>query len=174
MLNAGVDFALDMATLGLEFIYCSGDKEGDLEEDYRSFSGQTYSWAEIPSDGYFWEANSAMPQISWNPTYPGSDAANRPSNMWVVAFHADVKPTDTTSIGFDAYYIGMNEDRTVGGSEEDTVGLEFDVDVTQKVYDNLDAKLVGAYMFADDGYGTSATNSGDDGYVIGLGLNYKF
>jgi hypothetical protein len=176
MFNAGVDFALDLATLGIEFIYASGDKEGDLDDDYRSFSGQTYSWAEICSDGYFWEANSNMPQISWEPNhpYPGSAASNHPSNMWTVAFHADLKPTDTTSVGFDAYYIGMVEDRTVGGNDEDTVGLEVNADLTQKVYDNLDVKVVGAYMFADDGYGTSATGSGDDAYVIGLGLNYKY
>jgi hypothetical protein len=35
-------------------------------------------------------------------------------------------------------------------------------------------------MFAEDGYGTSTAdrkgkiNSGDDAYVIGMGLNYKF
>jgi hypothetical protein len=176
MVNFGVNFALDMATLGVEFIYASGDDEGDLEKDYRSFSGQTYSWSEICSDGYFWEANSNMPQISWEPNhpYPGSSDANNPTNMWTIAVRADMKPTDTTSIGIDAYYIRMVEDRTVGGNDEDTIGLEFDLDVTQKVYDNLDAKIVGAYMFADDGYGTNAGNSGDDAYVIGLGLNYKF
>ena len=46
--------------------------------------------------------------------------------------------------------------------------------LVQKVYDNLDLLIVGAYMIAEDGYGTSATDSGDDGYVIGMGLNYKF
>jgi hypothetical protein len=88
---------------------------------------------------------------------------------------ADFKPTDTTTISADIWYITMVEDRTVGGSDEDDVGIEIDAKVVQKVYDNLDLLIVGAYMIANDGYGTDALdNSGDDAYVIGMGLNYKF
>jgi hypothetical protein len=172
MFNAGVDFALDLATISAQFLYFSGDDEGDLDDDYRSFSGQTYSWAEIPSDGYLWEANSSMGQIG---------GANTPSNMWAVNVGADLKPTDTTTIAIDLWYIGMVEDRTVGGDDEDTVGTEIDLKLTQKVYDNLDCLIIGAYMFADDGYGNGGTSGdwapqsqGDDAWVLALGMNYKF
>jgi hypothetical protein len=192
MFHAGVNFALDMATIRAQAFYASGDDEetydsdGDgvddtrvnTDDDFRTMSGQTFSWAEIVSDGYFWEANSNMTQISsvgqdYNP--PGHSASNHPSNVIALDLGADFKPTDTTTISADIWYITMVEDRTVGGSDEDDVGIEIDAKVVQKVYDNLDLLIVGAYMIANDGYGTDALdNSGDDAYVIGMGLNYKF
>jgi hypothetical protein len=163
MAHVGVDFALDLATIGVQFIYTSGDEEdSDGEDNYRSFSGETFSWAEIPSDGYLWEANSDMSQI-------GGD--NTPSNMWALNVGADLKPTDTTSIALDIWYINMVEKRTVGDDEEDEVGTEVDLKLTQKVYDNLDCLIIGSYMFAEDGYGAGG---GDDGWILALGLNYKF
>ena len=192
MLHGGVNIALDMATIRAQAFIASGDDEktvdtdGDgvddarvnTDDDFRAMSGQTFSWAEIVSDGYFWEANSNMTQISsvgqdYNP--PGHSASNHPSNVIAVNVGADFKPTDTTSISADIWYITMVEDRTVGGSDEDDVGIEVDAKLVQKVYDNLDLLIVGAYMLANDGYGTDALdNSGDDAYVIGMGLNYKF
>ncbi len=63
----------------------------------------------------------------------------------------------------------------MGGDEEDEIGTEIEAKVTQKVYDNLDVLVIGAYMFADKGYGSDTSNSdGDDAYVVGLGMNYKF
>jgi hypothetical protein len=44
MFNAGANFALDMATISAEFIYTSGDKEGDFDDNYQGMSGATYSW----------------------------------------------------------------------------------------------------------------------------------
>ena len=178
MFEGQVDFALDIATLYINFRYASGEKETKTDKiGFRGLSGMTYSWAEIPSDGYFWEVNSSMGQIG---------GANTPSNMWAIAGGVDVKPTDTTSIGVDLYYISLVEKREalLGTSKKD-VGFEIDLDVTQKVYDNLDAKIVGAVFFADDGFGSSSASgigntvtgfngSKDDAWVIGLGFNYKF
>ena len=106
MAHAGVDFALDMATLRAQFIYASGDKEGDLDDDFQGMAGETFSWAEIISDGWSYDNNANLSQI-------GRD--NAPSNMWAVGLGATVKPTDTTTIILDVYYIGMVEDRTVAG-----------------------------------------------------------
>jgi len=183
MAYAGANFALDMATIKVAGMYFSGDDEGDLDNDYRSMTGETFSWSEILSDGYFWEANSNQNQIGWRHTTNGP--ANCPSNMWALNVGADLKPTDTTTIAINLYYIGMVEDRTVAGNDEDTIGTELDIDITQKIYDNLDVKIVGAYLLADDGYGvyngdpddptvTQADNSGDDAWVIGMGFNYTF
>ena len=105
MFEGQVDFALDIATLYVNFRYASGEKEGKTDQGWRGMTGTTYSWAEIPSDGYFWEVNSSMSQIG---------GANTPSNMWAVSVGGDVKPTDTTSIALDLYYIGMLEKRTLG------------------------------------------------------------
>ena len=119
-----------------------------------------------------------MKQISWNTDKNGQ--ANRPSNVWALSAGVDFKPTDTTTISADIWYIGMVKDRTVAGSKEDTIGTEIDAKLVQKVYDNLDLLIVGAYMLADDGYGTGtaaagkSASSGDDAFVIGMGLNYKF
>jgi hypothetical protein len=175
MFNAGVNFALDMATIRLMGIYSSGDKEGDFDDDFQTLNGRTYSWAEIISDGYTYDRNASLAQI-------GGD--NSPSNMWAVNVGADLKPTDTTTLKFDVYYIGMVEDRTVAGSKEDEIGIEVDASLTQKIYDNLSMTVIGAYLFAEDGYGVyngdpgagaaQAAGSGDDAFQVGIGLDYKF
>ncbi len=176
MASASVDIALDMATIHVLGIYASGDDEGDFDDDFKGMSGQTYSWAEIVSDGYSYDRNAGVSQIG---------GANHPSNMWVLAAGVDFKPTDTTTLMFDAYYIGMVEDRTVAGEKEDEIGVEVDVRLVQKIYDTLSLSVVGAYLFAEDGYGiyggdpgdpatSQASNSGDDAFQIGMGLDFKF
>ena len=183
MVYAGADFALDMATIKVSGMYFSGDDEGDLDRDYRSFSGETFSWSEILSDGYFWEANSNQLQAGW--VHVNNGPANCPSNLWALNVGADLKPTDTTIFAIDLYYIGMVEDRTMAGHDEDTIGTEFDVSLTQKIYDNFDVKIVGAYLLADKGYGVydtdpdtdgiqTADKTGDDAWIIGMGFNYTF
>jgi hypothetical protein len=172
MAHVGANFALDMATLRAQFIYTSGDKEGDLDDDFQGFAGETFSWAEMISDGWSYDRNCDMGQI-------GGD--NSPSNMWAVGVGATLKPTDTMAIIMDIYYIGMVEDRTVGGDKEDTIGTEIDVRLTQKVYDNLTLSVAGAYMIADDGFGQGGTagnwapqSAGDDAYQLGIGLDFSY
>ena len=176
MAHVGANFALDMATIRAEFIYASGDKEGDFDDDFQTMNGRTFSWAELISDGYTYDRNTNLTQIG---------GQNSPSNMWAINLGADLKPTDTTTLKFDVYYVGMVEDRTVAGSKEDEIGIEIDASLTQKIYDNLSLTLIGAYMLAEDGYGeyngdpadpttTQATNSGDDAFQVGIGLDYKF
>jgi hypothetical protein len=175
MFAGSVDIALDMATITVSGAYVSGDDEGDLDEDFQGLAGQTFSWAEIISDGYSYDRNASLAQIG---------GANRPSNMYYVAAGVDLKPTDTTTIMFDVYYIGMVEDRTIAGEDEDEIGIEVDARLTQKIYDNLSLTILGAYLFAEDGYGeyvgpvaptvNQASNSGDDAFHVGIGLDFKF
>ena len=171
-----VDIALDMATISVMGFLTSGDDEGDFDDDFQGMSGQTFSWAEIVSDGYTYDRNAGLAQAG---------AANKPSNMWAFGVGADFKPTDTTTIMFDAYYMGLVEDRTVAGSQEDEIGIEVDARLTQKIYDNLSLTILGAYLFAEDGYGkyngdpaaaatTQAANAGDDAFQVGVGLDFKF
>ena len=166
MFDVGASFALDMATIRARFFMASGDDEGDLDEDFQVMSGATMSWAELISDGYTYDRNANLTQIG---------GANKPSNMWAVNVGADFKPTDTTTLKFDVYYVGMVEKRTIGGDEEDEIGIEIDASLTQKIYDNLSMTILGAYMMAEDGYGVAgAANSGDDAFQVGLGLDYSF
>ena len=176
MFNAGANFALDMATIRAQFILASGDDEGDFDDDFQALNGQTFSWSELMSDGYTYDLNPALNQIG---------GSNHPSNMYAVNVGADFKPTDTTTIKLDVYYIGMVEDRTVAGQDEDEIGLEIDARLTQKIYDSLSLTLIGAYLFAEDGYGvyngdpadpdtTQAAGSGDDAFQVGIGLDFKF
>jgi len=174
MFDAGVNIALDMATIRARAFVASGDDEGDFEDDFRVMSGATMSWAEIISDGYSYDRNANLTQIG---------GQNKPSNMYAINLGADFKPTDTTTIKFDAYYIGMVEDRTIAGDDEDEIGIEVDARLTQKIYDTLSLTVVGAYMFAEDGYGVyngsptaanQADGSGDDAFQVGVGLDFKF
>ena len=130
------------------------------------------SWAEIISDGYTYDRNASLSQIG---------GQNKPSNMYAINIGADFKPTDTTTIKLDAYYVGMIEDRTIAGEEEDEIGIEVDARLTQKIYDTLSLTVIGAYLFAEDGYGVydstdpnAADNSGDDAFQVGVGLDFKF
>ena len=136
------------------------------EDDFQVLKGQTAVTAEIISDGYSYDRNASLSQIG---------GANHPSNMYMLNAGVDLKPTDTTTLKFDVYYIGMVEKRTIGGDEEDEIGIEIDARLTQKIYDNLSLTVLGAYMFAEDGYGSDTVNSeGDDAFQVGMGLDYKF
>ena len=174
--QAMASFALDMATLRARFIFASGDDEGSFDDDFQQMNGQTFSWSELMSDGYTYDRNPANNQIG---------GSNHPSNMYAINVGADLKPTDTTTIKMDVYYIGMVEDRTVAGEKEDEIGTEVDVRLIQKIYDNFSMSIIGAYLFAEDGYGvyngdpddptvTQAAGSGDDAFQVGIGLDYKF
>jgi hypothetical protein len=173
--NAGINVALDIATIRGQVIFASGDDEGSFDDDFRQMNGQTFSWSELMSDGYTYDVNPANNQIG---------GSNHPSNMYAINVGADFKPTDTTTIKLDAYYIGMVENRTVAGSSEDEIGTEIDVRLTQKIYDTLSLTLVGAYLIAEDGYGVyngdpdagaaQADGAGDDAFQVGIGLDYKF
>jgi len=173
--NVGVNVALDMATIRAQVIYASGDDEGDFDDDFQALNGQTFSWSELMSDGYTYDLNPALDQIG---------GSNHPSNMYAVNVGADFKPTDTTTIKLDVYYIGMVEDRTVAGDDEDEIGIEIDARLTQKIYDTLSLTVIGAYLFAEDGYGVyngdpdagaaQASGSGDDAFQVGVGLDFKF
>jgi len=185
MVAGTVDIALDMATISVMGFYTSGDDEKidatgtarSQDDDFQGLTGQTFSWAEIVSDGYSYDRNASLAQAG---------AANKPSNMWAVGVGADFKPTDTTTIMFDAYYMGLVEDRTIGGDKEDEIGIEVDARLTQKIYDNLSLTILGAYLFADDAYGRYDTDSdtdgiqpgdkgsGDDAFQVGIGLDFKF
>jgi hypothetical protein len=167
MVDAGVNFALDMATIRARAFLASGDDEGDFEDDFQVMSGATMSWAEIISDGYTYDSNASLAQIG---------GANKPKNMYAINLGADFKPTDTTTIKLDVYYVGMMEDRTIAGEDEDEIGTEIDVRLTQKIYDTLSMTVIGAYMLAEDGYGVAGAspNSGDDAFQVGVGLDFKF
>ncbi len=188
MFAGNLDFALDMATIRLMGFYTSGDDEKidatgtaqRQEEDFKGLSGQTFSWAEIVSDGYTYDRNANLDQMG---------GQNKPSNMWAVGAGVDLKPTDTLSLKFDVYYMQLVEDRTVGGDDEDEIGIEVDARLTQKIYDNLSLTLLGAYIFAEDGYGvydsdskksgiqpdtSGDDDSGDDAFQVGVGLDFKF
>ena len=191
LFKGDVAFALDMATIRLMAVYASGDDEdgydsnGDGvkdtvargEDDFQMLKGRTAVTAEIISDGYSYDRNANLTQIG---------GANSPSNMYLLNAGVDLKPTDTTTLKFDVYYIGMVEKRTIGGDEEDEIGIEIDARLTQKIYDNLSLTLLGCYLFAEDGYGRYDTDagtpgiqpgdagSGDDAFQVGLGVDYKW
>jgi len=173
MFQANVDFALDLATLGLQFIYASGDKEGDFDDDFRGLTGEAVAWGpEIITNGYFYDRDALLGQIGGTAFTAGDET---PNNLISLGVGADLKPADNTTIYLDLYWIGMVEDRTVGGSKEDEIGIEFDARLAQKIYPNLTFNVVAAYLLAEDGYGTYlGSESGDDAYQVGLGVDYSF
>jgi len=183
MFQAKVNLALDMATLRAQFVYASGDKEGDFDEDFRGMAGMAVDWgSEIMANGYFYDRDARVRQIGGD-MYTNGDES--PNNLWSVGVGADFKPADNTTISANVLYIAMVEERSVGcdptvdSCDEDTIGVEVNARLAQKIYPNLTLNLVGAYLFADDGYGdynpdSWADNSGDDAYQVGIGVDYSF
>ena len=130
---------------------------------------------EIITNGYFYDRDALLGQIGGTAFTAGDES---PNNLISFGLGATFKPADNTAIYLDLYWIGMVEDRTVAGSEEDEIGIEIDARLAQKIYPNLTFNVVGAYLFAEDGYGSyptpAAQSSGDDAYTVGIGLDYSF
>jgi hypothetical protein len=100
--------------------------------------GSSYYWSEIMGLGVFDNAPSAGS--------PGDDI----TNIWAANVGVTIKPMDKLKIDADVWYAALAEDNAAGDTE---LGLEFDGKVGYKVYDNLTAEAIFAYLISGDATG---------------------
>jgi hypothetical protein len=180
MVDLGGKYAFDPVAVNASFFYVSGQelntatgavkKPGDIEV-FTYLNGKSHYWAEILGFGVF-DVNGI-----------GDDPTN------TMAFNLGVsgKASDTTDVSFQYWYVTAVEDVLSSGTVaagnakfETDVGSEVDLIITQTIYEGFKATLVGAYLFAGDGYagwlGTpvAAGQTADDAFETGIQLQYTW
>jgi len=159
--------------------YTSGDDATGNSDDMEYFTypgGASHYWSEIMGLGTL-DANVAgNPMANWHEG--GYGAADTPSNLWTISVGAAWQALEKTKLTLNYWYIGasneviasINADGTV---ETDTsIGSEIDFYLDQDIVDGLKLRLVGAYLFASDGYSVAAND--DDAYELGARLQWSF
>ncbi len=133
---AGVDAGL---VHGQAF-YSTGDDGDDVTENnaFVQAPGSSYYWSEIMGLGVF--DNRA------NAAAPGDNI----TNVWAANAGVTIKPMDKLTVDADVWYAALVEDNADGDTE---LGLEFDGKVGYKVYDNLTAEAIFAYLISGDATG---------------------
>ncbi len=100
--------------------------------------GSSYYWSEIMGYGVFDNARS------------NGSPMDDITNIWAANAGVTIKPMDKLKIDADVWYAALAEDNARGDSE---LGLEFDGKVGYKVYDNLTAEAIFAYLISGDATG---------------------
>lgn len=142
---AGVDAGLVHG----QFFYASGDDSGSDNTAFLSAPalgtggtsaghGSSYYWSEIMGLGVFdWAASNGS---------PGDDI----TNIWAGNVGVTFKPMDKLTLNGDLWYAELAEENKAGNTE---LGWEFDFKATYKIYDNLSADAVFAYLISGDATG---------------------
>ncbi len=134
-----------------QVFYASGDDGSDAGENTQFLSapalsgggkspghGSSYYWAEIMGLGVFDNSLSAGS--------PGDDI----TNVWAGNVGVTIKPMDKLTVDADVWYAALAEDNAAGDTE---LGVELDAKVGYKVYDNLTAEAIFAYLISGDATG---------------------
>lgn len=176
MVEAQVDYYVSAFTFTLGGFWTS--------DDFAYAEGKSHYWAEIAGcgtldvsvDGYDWQATGSNNYgLGGGVDNRGDyDAGEAPRNIWTVHAGAAWQALDTTKVTFNYYYIGTDEkvESGPGGEKDDSIGHEFDLYIDHTIMDNLNLRLVGAYLVAEDALSTNRDD--DDIYEVGAQLLWKF
>lgn len=123
-----------------QFFYATGDDSpADNDNDaFVSAPGSSYYWSEIMGLGVFDDRASN-----------GSNADNI-TNVMAGNVGVTFKPMDKLTLTGDVWYASLAEENENG---DDELGLEFDAKVAYKIYDNLTAEYIFAYLVSGDATG---------------------
>jgi len=186
LIDAGVDLFVQNFTFHLGGFYASGTDFDDLEDsDDTGFSypaGRSHYWSEILGLGTL-DVNvggtGGTDRITNTGGYRVGDA---PSNIWTINVGAAWQALETTKLTFNYWYVATPEDviseiwydddGNMYIEDDNTIGHEIDFYLDQDVVDGLKLRLVGAYLFAEDGYTYLADD--DDTYELGARLQWSF
>jgi hypothetical protein len=180
MIDVGANFNFDMFTLAAEFFYVSGDDDSTDDEysNFVYFYAASHYWAEILGNGRFDRVTTTFGKGS-NPITGSNGLDDEPTNVMAAKIGAVFKPLDATTLTLNGWYVMRAEDVVAGqdsaGNDvlDDSVGIEFDFYLDQKIYDGLTFSVIAAYLLADDAYYANKVGS-DDAYEVGLQMLYNF
>lgn len=176
-IEGGVDLFVRSFTFTLGGFFTSGDDDlGDGDDgNFRYPAGRSFYWSEILGYGTLDVNNGGINAVDTVQDKEGYDAADGPSNLWAITAGAAWQALDTTRLTFNYYYIGTQEDVLADretGEMDNSIGHEVDFYVDQEIVDGLSVRLVGAYLFANDGFTFYADD--DDAYEAGAQLKWSF
>ncbi len=138
LVGAGVDAGIAHG----QAFYATGDDGSDATETNKFVSapGSSYYWSEIWGYGVFDNGESVV---------VGTNTDNITD---IMAFNAGVtvKPMAKLTVSADVWYAALAEDNANGDTE---LGVEFDGKVGYKIYDNLTAEYIFAYLISGDAIG---------------------
>jgi hypothetical protein len=150
-----------------QVFYASGDDGNDdneLNAFYVPTGGQSYYWSEIMGYGTFDQ------QVSYG------SPADKISNIMAIGVGAMVSPMEKLGLGLDIWYAQLAEDKDLQGNDvDDDLGTEVDFTVNYALLEDLDLKVVAAYLFAGDGTNPQADNEdGVNPFELGAQLSLSF
>jgi hypothetical protein len=174
MVDAGANFFCGPFTFNLGGFYTSGQ---EWDDDSNDIDGFTYPLA---STKYFSEiiGGGILDKFSIGHTDANGDrdfqwtGYGQPSNLWTVTAGASWQALEKTKLSASYWYFGTAEDVESFDGEDNSIGHEIDLYLSQGIVDGLTLDLVGAYLFADDAY--TAAESVDDVYEVGARLQWNF
>jgi len=117
----------------------------------------------------------------------GYNAADTPSNLWMINFGIAYQALEKTKLTFNYYYVGTQAEVMSGlttvfdpttqlfydfTTTSHTIGNEIDFYVDQGIVDGLNLRLVFGYLFAGSGY--TIYNNDSDSWKAGMVLDWKF
>ncbi|MBW1981078.1 MAG: hypothetical protein JRJ12_07635 [Deltaproteobacteria bacterium] len=181
MVDVGANYLLDPFTLSAEFLYLSGDDDitdGDLDDfdNWVPFSGASHYWSEILGLGTLDRNGTAGGDFAPFGNFTTGVGNDHPSNALAFKLGASMMATESTKLTLN-YWFNMHaedvfDDANDLDSTDDAIGHEFDFYLDQGIWEGLKLRLVGAYLFADDGFSTS--KSDDDVYELGARVQYNW
>jgi hypothetical protein len=192
-------------TFSLGGFLASGDQFNPANDDedgnFRYPRGASHYWSEIMGlgsldqsvGGSYLNPVRATPantktgdqlnnQAKLRPGDRGYQAADVPSNLWMVNAGFAYQALEKTKLTFNYYYIGTQEDVLSGFHRsggvidglrfDNSVGHELDFYIDQGVVDGLNLRIVGAYLIANEGF--TINNGDDDAWEAGMVLQWHF
>jgi hypothetical protein len=177
----------DMISVGADFYYATGDKDGKDDTDgFRTAGAPTglnvYNMDEVIFPGWFDDDTATITSgiVASNnnvtSTGLGTNAGYCLNNIMAFGVHGDFKPLEKTFIqvggAWMAFVEKVPDDSTKPTSEDDSLGYSFYARLSQGVVDGLTLKATAGYFVADDGF--SPNDNDDDAYRLALGLFWSW
>jgi len=207
IIDAGVNMYYGPFSFTVNGFLASGDNFSDSDSvdsdgNFRYPRGASHYWSEIMGMGSLdsilsgsnlnsvrttASSNRAIDNLTDNykrlPGDFGYQAADTPSNLWMINIGAAYQALEKTKLTLNYYYVGTQEEVLSGtyynpivnrwyGEYSSSIGHEVDFYVDQGIVDGLNLRLVFAYLWANQGY-TIYNNDGDS-WETGFVLQWNF
>jgi hypothetical protein len=186
MIEAGTDFLAGDFTFTLGGFFTTGSNFDELDKTpFRYPLGRSHYWSEILGFGTLDVNVGGVNQTDHIfRSNGGYSAGEDPSNLWTIMAGTAWQALRKTSLTLNYYYVGTHKgvisdffldsdvpDETFINTSK-SIGHEVDFYLDQDIFDGLTLRLVGAYLFAKDGY--TVLPNDDDAYEVGAQLLLTF
>jgi hypothetical protein len=187
MIEGIANFTFNPFTFSVGGFLTSGDTnpDDDTNNAFQYPRGRSHYWSEILGLGTLDQNISTSFIDPAKDTHTaqqladvnkgGFSTSDGPSNLWTINAAAAWQALEKTKFTASYYYIGTQKAVLANfqnGDESSSIGHEIDFYVDQELFDGLALRLVGAYLFANEGY--TVFSNDHDAYEAGAVLSWKF